>query len=205
MIPRKYPLAWPAGMARTAREDRVTGRYKVRFKDGSDQAIQELMQWGARKVVVNSNVPIRNDGKPYENMKPISDSGVALYWEKGGGIYCMACDRYQEPHANLQEIRRIHRLIRAIEKYASSTIIDLLYAGFRIQDVDTEDTDSEVPDRPRAPWWVVLNISYEAEEQEVIDKYRWESHHYRQIGDRVTELEVSIAYGEFLQERGLTF
>ena len=52
---------------------------------------------------------------------------------------------------------------------------------------------------------MVLNISHEAEEQEVIEKYQWEAQHYRQVGDSEKALKVSIAYGEFLQERGLTF
>jgi hypothetical protein len=77
-----YPLSWPDGWKRVPY--RTRSRFKVSgFGRTRDRLLTEIVRMGGSKVVLSTNIPLRNDGPPYANTREPSDPGVAVYFSKG--------------------------------------------------------------------------------------------------------------------------
>lgn len=123
-----YPLYWPEGRART--KSRHTSQFKTTFGAARDGLMSELQRLGARKVILSTNIPLRQDGLPYANTKEPADSGAAVYFEYKGRPMCFACDKYAYVRENLRAIEKTIEAIRGIERWGSSDMMERAFRGF---------------------------------------------------------------------------
>ena len=90
-----YPLHWPEGWKRTSY--RIRSKFKTGFGAARNLLFAELDRMGASKVIVSTNIPLRNDGLPRANMRPDGgDTGVAVYFQRKGKPVVFACDKYSD-------------------------------------------------------------------------------------------------------------
>ena len=99
-----YPLQWPEGWPRT----KIPGesRYKVGYTQAVEELFRELRLLKASKIVLSSNVPLRQDGLPYADYarRRIDDPGVAVYFVRGGDQQMIACDSWDRVSDNIRAV-----------------------------------------------------------------------------------------------------
>lgn len=112
-----YPLAWPDGWPRTPVAERKNGdtafkrQVEVRSQHGGgyyktgrpwtfaqarDALLEEVFRHGAVTCVISSNFPVSKNGSPLEGRRRPEEEGVAIYFQRKGKPYVMACDRYHD-------------------------------------------------------------------------------------------------------------
>jgi len=147
-----YPLAWPPGRPRTPAHQREesrfhgtttraststeSGTYRTRaplaMSEARGQLFEELVRLGARRVIVSTNVPLRNDGLPYADARRrVDDPGVAVYFELSGEKTAIACDRWRSVAENMRAIAKTIEAIRGIERWGSGEMVRAAFRGFR--------------------------------------------------------------------------
>ncbi len=122
-----YPLQWPEGWKRTVYRDHPKFQAKS-FAQIRDSVIRQLQKRGSR-IVITSDLPIRNDGLPYAN-GTCNDPGVAIWWVEKGKEMVVACDRWRNINYNLSAIDRTLEALRGIDRWGASTLVDKAFAGF---------------------------------------------------------------------------
>jgi hypothetical protein len=125
-----YPLYWPEGRARTSWNRRKNSKFTPNFANARDGLIKEVSRLGGKKVILSTNIPLRNDGLPYANMREPEDPGVAIYFDYKGKPMCFACDQYRKTRENIRAISLTIAAIRAIERYGSSDMMERAFRGF---------------------------------------------------------------------------
>lgn len=139
-----YPLYWPEGWTRT--RNRENSRFKTGFGAARNLLFAELGRMGASKVILSTNIPLRNDGLPRANMKPDGgDSGVAVYFQRKGKPMVFACDKYRESCDNIYAIAKTIDAMRGIERWGASDMMERAFSGFKAL---SSSTGRE--------WWEVL-------------------------------------------------
>lgn len=131
--PSAYPLAWPAGKARTPINARKCGKFR---KDGrwmtnagaADRVELELDRLGASYPLISSNVEVTLSGRPRSGAKEPDDPGVCIYFQLAGKPYAMACDRYTTVADNLAAIAAHIDATRAIERHGVASAAETLQA-----------------------------------------------------------------------------
>jgi hypothetical protein len=123
-----YPLYWPEGRPRTKWQ--IESSFKVTLGDARDGLLAELARLGARKAILSTNIPLRNDGLPYANASEPRDTGAAVYFEYKGKPMCFACDKYKRVRENLRAIEKTIEAIRGIERWGSSDMMERAFRGF---------------------------------------------------------------------------
>lgn len=124
-----YPLQWPAGVPR-ARQ-----RLRSKFDITPDRA-RRYLEWevermGGRHVVISTNLPLRQDGKPYANAKADQgDVGVAVYFLRRGKQMVFACDKWDKVEDNMRAIEKTIDALRGIERWGSSDAMERAFTGF---------------------------------------------------------------------------
>jgi hypothetical protein len=147
-----YPLAWPPGRPRTPSHRRESSRfhgttarpststesgtYRARaplaMSESRRQLFAELARLGARRVIVSTNVPLRNDGLPYADARRrVDDPGVAVYFEIKGEKTAIACDRWLSVAENMRAIAKTIEAIRGIERWGSGEMVRAAFRGFK--------------------------------------------------------------------------
>lgn len=111
---QSYPLDWPAGWQRTlAGNRRRAPFYKTRrvtyanstntyqkketltVGDGLERLNNEIRRLRVTRVVISSNLYLRQDGIPHAGQrKVLDDPGVAVYFVLKGRAMALACDRW---------------------------------------------------------------------------------------------------------------
>lgn len=133
--PQRYPLDWPAQYPRTPASHRVRGAFRCSFTTALDELVLSLERRGVdlMDIVVSTNIPTRLDGFPRANVRHDGDdAGAAVYWRTAEGeTLAMACDRYDTVLANLRALGLTLEALRAIDRYASSAMIEATYSGFK--------------------------------------------------------------------------
>lgn len=154
-----YPLHWPTGKVRTPLGRRAVGRFESRpFGQIRDELLAELIRLHARAVIVSTNIETRGDGLPYANTREPADGGVAVYFERRGKPYTIACDTYDRVWKNLRAITLTVAALRAIERHASTQMMEQAFTGFA----------ALPPAQAGAPsWWEVLGIRPNATVEEI--------------------------------------
>src|ERR1700743_3586853 len=105
MSAEAYPLYWPEGWKRSRSHEH--SRFKTGFGAARNLLFAELNRMGARKVILSTNIPLRNDGLPRANTRPDGgDSGVAVYFQRNGKDMVFACDKYRETCDNIYAIAK---------------------------------------------------------------------------------------------------
>lgn len=196
----RFPLSWPAGIARTLPHRRRRPKFKTAsFAQVRDGLFAELKRAGATGVVLSTNVELRQDGIPYSGRRNPDDPGVAVYFARKGRQLSVQCDQWVSVEANLRAIADVIEAIRLIERRGTQEMVDAAYTGFA----------QLAPPKDVKHWSVVLRLSAHASADTVHEQYRLLAKMYhpdRNPGDDEAAkrfAEVSDAYEQFKRERGL--
>jgi hypothetical protein len=126
MTVQAYPLAWPAGFARTTLREK--SRFKTTLSSALDNVRRSLALFGrdsgkaVRGVVISSNYSLGNE-RPTE-------PGVAVYFTWDGMNVCIPVDRYVSIAENLQAIHHIVEARRVELRHGTLSLIRATFAGF---------------------------------------------------------------------------
>lgn len=196
---QRYPLKWPDGWKRTAAWQRAPSPFK---NNSTDKAFRELMdelgRLGARRIIISSNLKLRNDGAPYSQQPRNDDEGIAVYFSRKGKDMVLACDKFAKREDNMRAITKTIDAIRGIERWGSSDMMERAFTGF---------AQLAAP-APELRWWEVLDIRRDtADESTVTTAYRRKrSEHHPDNGGSVEAFnQVEKAYAEGLAEVNASF
>ena len=145
-----YPLAWPPGRPRTHWQRRESSKFhgteerpssgggtmkwktSLSMTEVRAQLFGELGRLEARRVIVSTNIRLRQDGLPYaDNRKNVDDPGVAVYFEIKSEKTAIACDRWRSVAENMRAIAKTIEAIRGIERWGSGEMVRAAFRGFR--------------------------------------------------------------------------
>lgn len=162
--PSSFPLAWPIAVPRhKGRRTRAQFNRKERqssatlngytytktkeltVADGLTRVQAELSRFGATRLVVSSNIPVRRDGLPYSNQKEPTDPGVAVYFRLRGKPYCLPCDRWDRVADNLAAIAAHIAALRGIERWGVGTLEQAFTGYLALPDPNMVDWRAEFP------------------------------------------------------------
>lgn len=128
MTVEAFPFQWPEGQARTKRPQ--GSRFSVTPGKARDDLYNEIRLLGGSNVVISSDAPLRQDGKPYANRRAPDDQGVAVYFTKKERQLCFACDKWDALQDNVWAIKKTIEAIRGIERWSASDMMDRAFSGF---------------------------------------------------------------------------
>jgi hypothetical protein len=200
-----YPLTWPAGWKRIAAHQRTRAKFgkgiqqynsegkptwtrktDLSISQALERVMTELRTMGVElsKVIISTNLELRNDGLPRSGQRAPTDPGVSVYWNVRGQKHqrCMAIDRYDRVQDNLAAIAATLNAMRAIERHGGAEILDRAFTGFAAL---------PAPEQP----WQVLGVSSHASNDEVKDAYRRlvHEHHPDKGGDEQQMMRINAA------------
>jgi len=143
-----YPLAWPPAWKRTAYSQRRpaafhkrTQRYgeggsnwkerqRLTVGDSSAFLSGELRRLGARRVVVSSNLRLKDNGQPFaQQPRMLDDPGVAVYFTLKSASRVLACDKWSSVADNLMAIAKHIEALRAVDRYGVG-FLEQAFAGY---------------------------------------------------------------------------
>lgn len=206
-----YPLQWPEGWPRTAAHQRARakfaryqwtstwrGRRELTVEEAVRRVRAELERMGIYDddLVISTNLTLRVDGWPRSGQREPDDPGAAVYWRTPAGEpRCMAIDRYGRVADNLAAIAATLGAMRAIERHGGAEVLDRAFSGF---------TALPSPTAAGAPWYVVLDVSPDADHDEIERAYRAlrSQFHPDRGGDAETFRQVQDAWEHYLRARG---
>lgn len=151
---RAYPLCWPAGKARC--KSRKHAMFKVKHDRALEEMLEEVRRMKGQRVVVSTNMKVRQDGMPYAKQVNIWDVGVAVYFWRDGKQVCVACDQYTTITDNVRAIGLTLECMRGIERYGGNQMLEQAFRGFAAL-----PSPIDLP----SPWWEVLGLTPEATEE----------------------------------------
>jgi hypothetical protein len=163
MTAEAYPLAWPAGVARTVVPAR-SAFGEVTIHRATQELLWEIERMRGRLPVVSTNLELRNDGLPYSKQRPITDHGVAVYFTRRGRQLVFACDRWDRIEHNMRAITKTIEAMRGIERWGSSDLMERAFTGFEA-----------LPSPENAvtlTCWQILDLEPGASEMDVERAYR---------------------------------
>lgn len=153
-----YPLHWPIGWPRTRSPQ--ASRFDVSsFAVVRDNLFREIKLLGGTHIVLSTNVPLRQDGIPYANMRQPQDRGVAVYFLRRGKQMVFACDRWQKIEDNMRAIEKTIEAVRGIDRWGASEMLERAVQAFEA-----------LP--PPKSCWDVLGVPPGANHDEISRAYR---------------------------------
>lgn len=156
-----YPLYWPEGWKRSKYRER--SRFQTGFGAARKLLFQELGHMGAQKVILSTNIPLRNDGMPRSGMVPDgADHGVAVYFDRKGKDMVFACDKFDRAYDNIYAIAKTIDAMRGIERWGASDMMERAFSGFK----------ALASENPVQSWWVILGIEATASPAEIDAGYK---------------------------------
>lgn len=148
-----YPLQWPMGWPRTPSHRRQPSKFKPgSMANETQELIWELQRLGARRMVLSTNIELRQDGLPYSNRRRPDDPGVAVYFTYEKRQQCIPCDRWATVEENLRAVWKSIEALRSLERWGAKSFVDAAFTGFAAL---------PAPGAARA-WWEVLGVSQHA-------------------------------------------
>ena len=140
----------------------MTSRHRSAFsKKTLERAYTELQQelgrLGAKSVVISTNVPLRNDGRPYSNPGRLDDPGAVAYFHLASQPYAMPIDKWLTVEENLWALALHIEAMRAMQRYGVGSVSQA-FAGFKALPPSTEED-----------WWYVLNLDRNAASREQVE------------------------------------
>ncbi len=100
-----YPLSWPAHVPRT-RLPRTSAFGKHSIGKARDALLYELRMLGASRVVISTNLRLRQDGLPGSAQAQPRDVGAAVYFRLKTADICLPCDAWDKVEHNLWAIAK---------------------------------------------------------------------------------------------------
>lgn len=125
-----HPLHWPAGRRRTVHCRDGNFDRNVSIADVRDQLMREISLLGGSRIVISSNLQLRQDGLPYSNQANPKDTGVAVYFTLGNQPRVIACDTYRRIEHNLRAIAKTIEAQRGILRWGAVTA-EQVFEGFK--------------------------------------------------------------------------
>lgn len=125
-----YPLYWVPGKPRTKRPMGSQFRYRT-LATSRDFLLDELKRLGASKIIMSTNIQLRQDGLPYSNRVGPMDTGVAIYFRYNNQDMCFPCDKWNKVHDNMWAIGKTIAAIRGIERWGSKDMMEAAFRGFK--------------------------------------------------------------------------
>jgi hypothetical protein len=126
-----FPLHWPEGWRRTpASVRRTNSTWKKQSGAYRDELMDQLRMLNAERVVLSTNMQLRRDGLPYAERREPEDPGVAVYFERRGHKYVLACDQFSEIRLNIHAIGLTIEAMRQIERCGASDMLERAFRGF---------------------------------------------------------------------------
>lgn len=128
-----YPLCWPEGWPRIALRERS------QFRITPDRARKNLLEEVRRlvgprfrrdRVIISTDIRLRQDGEPYSSQRALEDTGVAVYFEYKDKSMVFACDRWHLLHDNIHAVGKTIEALRGIERWGASDMLDRAFTGF---------------------------------------------------------------------------
>lgn len=190
-VAEAYPLYWPEGWKRS--KYREHSRFKTGFGAARNLLFAELERMGARKIILSTCVPLRNDGLPRANVRPDGgDSGVAVYFQRNGKDMVFACDKYRETCDNIYAIAKTIDAMRGIERWGASDMMERAFAGFKALAAQNERR-----------WWDVLEVRPDATTDVIEANFRrlLRDRHPDAGGSHEAMTELNVARQQALNER----
>lgn len=179
-----YPLQWPEGWPRT--QNPKQSRFDTSLAVARDELLNELRLLGAKNVVINSNMKLRNDGLPYSRQGYIHDVGIAVYFILNGRQQCIPCDKWNHIRDNVQAVRLTVAALRGLERWGAKEMVNAAFRGFEA-----------LPDPDSKQWFDVLGVTPSASREEIKRAYRnlVQIHHPdKQTGNTERFQEIQSAY-----------
>lgn len=193
-IDQRYPLVWPAGWPRTPPGRRTDSPFKNMTTDKCfRELMDELNRLGARKIIISSNLKLRQDGMPYSQQPRHNDEGIAVYFTRKGVAMSLACDKFNKREENMRAIAKTIDAIRGIERWGSSDMMERAFTGF-VQLAAPADLRQ---------WWQVLGVGENATYAEARLAYQRlrSKHHPDNDGDAVEFNAVQVAWEQVERSR----
>lgn len=159
-----FPLHWPAGWPRHKGQqdsDRLFRGPSYQWDRVYRGLVQEVQRIGGERVIVSSNQPIRHDGLPYAQTRNIADTGVAIYFTRGGKQMVMAQDRFCSIIGNMRSLTLALDGLRQMERHGGGVMLERAFEGF-----------AALPSPGSAHWSTILGVSPEATRAEIDAAYR---------------------------------
>lgn len=162
MTTEAFPLSWPAGRVRLPYHRREQSNFATSMGKARDALFNEVSLLGGRNVVLSSNVPLRQDGKPYANPGRIDDPAAAIYFTHKGRVMCFACDRWMKVEDNIQAIRKTIEALRGIARWGTGDMLEAAFTGFMALPAPSATRN----------WWDVLQVPKHSTREAVKLAYR---------------------------------
>lgn len=188
-------LLWPEGWESTVPSKRVNGSFQVtkfeRLTNGIEAQVSMFKGSGLR---ITCNVPLNKAYTAYRTFASAKERdecqkepGVSIYFTRKGKPYVLAVDRYKTIEANMRAVELTLEIIRAIERYGSSGLMERSFQGF-----------AELPAPSTVPaynWWEILGVAPSASKATYESDYRTlvKRYHPDQGGDPETFLKIQNA------------
>lgn len=153
----RFPLDWPPGWKRTKYPRRAP--FKVTPSQAERDMLDELRMMGAKRIIISTNRRVNRDGSFSVARQTIFDMGVAIYFRRNGRDVVLACDQYDEIHANVRAIGKTIEALRGIERWGASDMLDRAFTGFEALPAPEQ-------------WWQVLGVAQSADRDEISRAYR---------------------------------
>lgn len=149
-----YPLHWPPHRQRTKYRKRAdfhrivkqgrtinytdgTTRYvtdssknRLTVGDSRDRVLKQLGMFGARSIVISSNLRLRQDGFPMSAQREPDDPGVAVYFQLNKQPHCLSCDTWDRAADNLAAIAKHVEAMRGQVRWGVADVA-AMFAGFK--------------------------------------------------------------------------
>lgn len=161
-------LEWPANFERTDPRKRTEcpNGFQVTRSVAFENILDELQTWSGVKDVqldFGAEQQKRNPNKPYANSS-FDDPGVVVYFEKDGQDMAAACDRWDNPRDNAQDLYYYLNETRMQEQRGTVT------GQSEYEKLRLPSGDDEIAADP--PAHKVLGVDADATKQEVKEAYR---------------------------------
>ncbi len=145
-----FPLCWPAGWPRT--KSRSARRFKGNtFARARDRLVKELRMLSARRVVLSTNVPLKDDGMPRAGGPDLlPDPGVAVYFVLKERHYAMARDEFRSTSENMRSLALAIEHMRGMHRHGGAHMVERVFTGF---------VALPAPGPRKRPWREVLDIA----------------------------------------------
>lgn len=131
-----YPLAWPDGWPRTRVADRKQGWKQFKRPGGAwtfpaarDALIAEIWMHGPTRVVLSSNFQPGPRG-PLAGKRRPDDEAIAIYFDRLGRDYAMACDRYHDAEGNMRSLTLALEAMRQLDRHGGGVMLERAFQGF---------------------------------------------------------------------------
>jgi hypothetical protein len=193
-----YPLAWPAGRARTPfptpakfakREN--NGRYDetkaLTIVDGRDRLYAQLEKLGADQVDISTNLKLTLRGMIDKQPTPV-DRGVAVRFDLNGSSIVLACDKWDSIGSNMAAIAAHIDALRGQERWGVSDIKTAFSGHIALPNFSA-----------REHWTKLLKLAAGASEADIQSAWRMK---IREAKTEADQMDINIARDEALTERG---